>query len=126
MLARIQSQLSTSDDEKDRHPTPFHFISKRETSFVQSITLCPLQDSLTAGERESSMAMGSRSRSVGRGTETRGIMDLDGRHPGIALKVKLKDEYNASELAVDQFMEWLRAIPTTVEQVKVEAGYARF
>jgi hypothetical protein len=63
-----------------------------------------------------------------RGTETPGAMDVnsDDRHPAIALRIRLKDEYKASDLVTDQFMEWLRAIPVFVEQVKVEAGYARF
>ncbi|KUJ07520.1 uncharacterized protein LY89DRAFT_677747 [Mollisia scopiformis] len=113
MLARIQSQLS-SDDEKRRYPTPYHFISKKDTSLTQSITLCPLQDSLLPG------------RSGGRDTRTPGRKSSDDLHPGMALTVKFKDSYDPSDLATDNFMEWLRAIPLPAEAMNVEAGYAKF
>lgn len=120
MLARIQSQLS-SDNEKQRHPTPYHTISRKDTSFGQSITLCPLQDPTERNGRE-------KSRTVGRGPNmtSAGLTGSDALNPGMALLIKLKDSYNPSELSSDQFLDWLRSIPVPTEQIKIEAGYASF
>lgn len=120
MLARIQSQLS-SDNEKQRHPTPYHTISRKDTSFMQSITLCPLQDPQTRRGRENSRPTGRGSRAT-----SDGFTSSDALNPGMALLIKLKDSYNASEISADNFLEWLRAIPVSTEQIQVEAGYAHF
>ncbi|CZR61772.1 uncharacterized protein PAC_11669 [Phialocephala subalpina] len=118
MLARIQSQLS-SDNEKRRHPTPYHTISRKDTSFGQSITLCPLSDMQTRRGPDNSRPTSRRHR-----TTSAGLMGSEALNPGMALWIRLKDSYNASQLSTDQFLEWLRAIPIPAEQIQVEAGYA--
>lgn len=114
MLARIQSQLSVPEDGKRRHPTPFHFMSKRERGGMQSIVLCPLQE---PSVRENiGLLNGVRSRVLAN-------QSPDVKRAGINLWLGLGDEFDVQALSTDCFVEWLRAMPVGVEEVRVGAGY---
>jgi WD40 repeat protein len=42
------------------------------------------------------------------------------------LAVRLKEDYSGEDLSVTLFKDWLRDIPTIVEEVKFEAGFGSF
>jgi hypothetical protein len=43
--------------------------------------------------------------------------------PRLLFAIRLEENIRAEDLSTEYFVEWLRAIPTAVEEVKVEAGF---
>lgn len=46
--------------------------------------------------------------------------------PRIAFAIRLKEDFNVGELSSDLFLEWLRNLPASVAEVKIEAGFNSF
>jgi len=59
-------------------------------------------------------------------TDTNGAFHASspaGDTPRIAFAIRLKEDFKVGDLSSDLFLEWLRRIPESVAEVKIEAGF---
>jgi hypothetical protein len=151
----IRSQSRMPEDGQERHPAPVHLVLTRSNEFPRSIQLSQMRirvENSSIDEIEGSLNDSTALPSVlhagqwtARSSNSSHLIEIDdvisptpsisfgGRMylernsvPRLAFAVRLNESFETGELSIDAFVEWLRTIPTLVEDVKIEAGFESF
>jgi hypothetical protein len=123
IFCRIQARMP--EDGMERHPAPVHLVLTNDTRYQQSIQLSKLPK--RSGEDTDSISISKvSSTATVAEEEVPHALTVVGKAPRLALAIRLRDNFDATELSVDLFAEWLRIMPTIAAEVKVEAGFDSF
>ncbi|CZR65496.1 related to cholesterol oxidase precursor [Phialocephala subalpina] len=133
IFCRIQARMS--DDERD-HPAPVYLpLTQEDPRYPRSIRLSVHRDrpSLSTQSTESSFEVQAPDSGLGSGIELpstpsflHSSATLPGETPRIAFAIRLQEDFRVGELSSDLFQEWLRNLPASVAEVKIEAGFHSF
>jgi hypothetical protein len=106
---RVQSRIP--EDGRERHPAPIHLVLTNDIDSRQSIQLSKLPTGNIDESRATEINQGNiLQNSVAGG-------------PRLVLAFRLRDDVSMQQLSIDRFTEWLQAIPTMAERLRIEAGY---
>jgi hypothetical protein len=114
---RIQARMP--EDGTERHPAPVHLVLTNDTRYQQSIQLSKLSERI-GDSRDVFNNVTVSEEEVSQG------LTVIGEAPRLALAIRLRDNFVATELSTELFAEWLRIMPTIAAEVKVEAGFGSF
>ena len=123
IFCRIQARMP--EDGTERHPAPVHLVLTNNTRYQQSIQLSKLPEKTRDDRASFSSSDVSNAVTVLEEQVLHGLT-ITGKAPRLALAIRLRDNFDATELSTELFAEWLRIMPTIAAEVKVEAGFTSF
>jgi choline dehydrogenase-like flavoprotein len=123
IFCRVHSR--TADDAQEQATPVYLSLTQEDSKFPRSIRLPTQQKGVLATSGDASASHNSISTD---GTFLSPPFQApsaltSGETPRIAFAIRLKGDFQVEDLSSDLFLEWLRRIPASVADVKIEAGF---
>jgi choline dehydrogenase-like flavoprotein len=119
IFCRVQSQMG---EEGQEQVAPVYLpLTQEDSRFPRSIRLSTHQRG-TPGHSTGDDPSASNGASLSPSFQSPSTI-TPGELPRIAFAIRLSEDFQVGDLSSDLFLEWLRRIPASVAEVKIEAGF---